>query len=97
MFERHPRTAIGWSKDWFFLVVVDGRQPELSDGMTIDELSTYLVKLGCNEALNLDGGGSSTLWYDGDVRNSPCDHYERTIANSLVVVREKSKPGRPAN
>jgi exopolysaccharide biosynthesis protein len=95
MLERHPRSAIGWNKDWFYLVVVDGRQPELSEGMTIEELSTYLVKLGCDEAMNLDGGGSSTLWYGGDVRNSPCDRYERTIANSLVVVRKRSKIGRP--
>jgi len=95
MLERHPRSAIGWNKNWFFLVVVDGRQPDLSEGMTIEELSDYLVKLGCDEALNLDGGGSSTLWFDGDVRNSPCDHYERTIANSLMIVRKKTEPGNP--
>lgn len=85
MLERHPRTAFGWNKDWYFLVVVDGRQRDLSVGMTLDELSTYLVRLGCEEAFNLDGGGSSTLWFNGEVRNEPCDGYERPVANALMV------------
>jgi hypothetical protein len=88
MLERHPRTAFGWNKQWYFLVQVDGRQRDLSVGMTLDELSAWLVKLGCEEALNLDGGGSSSLWFEGRVRNNPCDGYERTIANSLLVVRK---------
>jgi hypothetical protein len=91
MLERHPRSAIGWNQDSYFLVEVDGRQQDLSVGMTLDELSTFLVKLGCQEAMNLDGGGSSTLWYDGEVRNNPCDGYERTIANSLMVLRKEPK------
>lgn len=95
MLERHPRSAIGWNQHWFFLVEVDGRQRDVSEGMTLEELSDYLVKLGCEEALNLDGGGSSTLWYAGEVRNNPCDGYERTIANSLVVVRKVPKTGDP--
>ena len=99
MLERHPRSAIGWNQHWYFLVVVDGRQHELSEGMTLEELSEYLLKLGCEEALNLDGGGSATLWYEGEVRNSPCDGYERTIANSIVVTRKvpKSRSWRAAS
>jgi exopolysaccharide biosynthesis protein len=45
--------------------------------------------LGCKEAMNFDGGGSATLWYDGQVRNSPCDRMEREIANCLVIVCKK--------
>jgi len=90
MMERHPRTAIGWNQGYFFLVEVDGRQKNLSVGMTLDELSAYLVKLGCEEAMNLDGGGSATLWFNGKVQNSPCDGQERAIANSLIVVRRNS-------
>jgi hypothetical protein len=93
MLERHPRSAIGWNQEAFFLVEVDGRQKDLSVGMTLGELADFLVNLGCREAMNLDGGGSSTLWYDGEVRNNPCDGYERTIANSLVVVRKSPKTG----
>lgn len=89
MLERHPRTAFGWNDQSFFLVQVDGRQKDLSLGMTLDELSAYLVKLGCSDAVNLDGGGSSSLWFDGKVRNNPCDGYERDIANSLLVLRPK--------
>ena len=91
MVEQHPRTAFGWNSRWYFMVQVDGRQNDLSVGMTLDELATCLVKLGCEEALNLDGGGSSSLWFEGKVRNSPCDGYERTIANSLVVVKKAEK------
>lgn len=93
MLEQHPRSAIGWNQDFFFLVEVDGRQKEVSVGMTLDELSRWLLKLGCEDALNLDGGGSATLWFKGQVRNSPCDHYERTIANSLIVVERASAKG----
>src|SRR5208282_2294709 len=89
MQERHPRAAIGWNETSFFLVEVDGRQKHLSVGMTLDELAKFLAKLGCEEAMNFDGGGSATLWFDGQVRNSPCDRMEREIANCLVIVRKK--------
>ncbi len=92
-FERHPRAAVGWNQSHFFLVEVDGRQRDLSVGMTLDELTQFLLKLGCQEAMNFDGGGSATLWHDGKVRNSPCDGYERAIANALVVVRRAGKTG----
>jgi hypothetical protein len=84
MFERHPRTALGWNQDYLFLVEVDGRQRS-SAGMTLDELARYMAGLGCQNAMNFDGGGSATLWYLGKVRNSPCDGRERPIANSLVI------------
>ena len=87
MLERHPRAAIGWNQNYFFLVEVDGRQRGLSIGMTLEELANFMVDLGCQDALNLDGGGSATLWYDGEVRNSPCDRAEREIANCLVIVK----------
>jgi hypothetical protein len=88
MTERHPRSAIGWDPRYFYLVEVDGRQPDLSVGMTLAELAAYLARLGCVEAMNLDGGGSATLWAGGEVRNSPCDGRERPIANALMVVRQ---------
>ena len=85
MLERHPRTAIGWNANEFILAVVDGRQKRLSVGMTLEELGDTMLKLGCTHAMNLDGGGSATLWYGGSVKNSPCDGHERPIANSIVV------------
>jgi phosphodiester glycosidase len=86
--ERHPRSAIGVKGDQIYLVEVDGRQPKLSVGMTLAELGDYMHKLGCDLALSLDGGASATLWFDGKVRNSPCDEAERPIANGLVVLRK---------
>ncbi|HLH57306.1 MAG TPA: phosphodiester glycosidase family protein [Verrucomicrobiae bacterium] len=86
---RHPRTALGWNKDYFYMVEVDGRQSNLSVGMTFPELAAYLVKLGCTQAMNLDGGGSATLWALGAVRNSPSEGEERPSANALVLVRKK--------
>ena len=88
MRERHPRTAIGWNDSYFYLVTVDGRQPHLSVGMTLNELARYLVSLGCREAMNLDGGGSTTMWVGGSVVNRPSDGEERAVANALILLRK---------
>jgi exopolysaccharide biosynthesis protein len=93
MFQRHPRAAVGWSRTHICLVEVDGRQGGLSVGMTLAELGEYMAKLGCEEAINLDGGASATCWYRGRVVNSPCNGSERTIANGLVVVRKPQPAG----
>ena len=96
---RHPRTVLGWNDKQFFLTVVDGRQESLSAGMTYPELASLMSGLGCTHAINLDGGGSSTLWLDGHIMNSPSDGHERRVANSLIVVSNKqdeseTNPGR---
>ena len=90
--QRHPRSAVCWNEKFLFLMVVDGRQKGLSEGMTLPELANYLRGLGCDEAINMDGGGSSTLWYNGQVINSPSDNpgkrEERKVANALVIVHQ---------
>jgi hypothetical protein len=91
MTERHPRTALGVNAQYYFLVQVDGRQPRLSVGMTLGELGDYMYKLGCTEAMSLDGGASSTFWLEGKIMNSPCHGRERDIANGLVVI-QKERP-----
>lgn len=58
---RHPRTAVCWAPRRLTLVVVDGRQPGYSGGMRLKELAGLLRELGCRDALNLDGGGSTTM------------------------------------
>lgn len=93
--ERHPRSAFGWNVHHGFLVVVDGRQAGLSVGMTLAELSEFLVELGCQEAINLDGGGSTELILGGEILNSPCYGRERATATSLLVVRAPAE-ARPA-
>lgn len=70
--KRHPRTAVGIKEDgkWMF-VVVDGSLHSLLGGMTILELADLMLRLGAVEALNLDGGGSSTMVVEGVVVNDP--------------------------
>jgi hypothetical protein len=86
---RHPRSALGWNNDQFFFVTVDGRQPRLSNGMTLPELADFLVKIGCIEAMNLDGGGSAEVWMEGKILNSPCYGHERSTANALVLLQKE--------
>jgi exopolysaccharide biosynthesis protein len=88
---RAPRTAIGWNKDSIYLVVVDGRQRSLSVGMSLPELADYMAHLGCEEAMNLDGGGSTTFWIYGSVQNSPSEGKERPAANALLLMRQDKK------
>jgi exopolysaccharide biosynthesis protein len=74
---KHPRTAVGIREDgdWVF-VVVDGRFHGLFGGMTMQELAAWMLDLECVEALNLDGGGSSTMVIEGHVVNTPCGQEE---------------------
>lgn len=83
---RQPRTVLGQypNGDVFFLVV-DGRQSDWSNGITLEELQDFLLELGVMEAFNLDGGGSSTFVYDGTVKNKPSDGSPRRLATNLVV------------
>jgi exopolysaccharide biosynthesis protein len=67
-----PRTAVGMiAPGHVVFVVVDGRSAGYSRGMTLPELAQTMKDLGCEVAYNLDGGGSSALWFNGDIRNKP--------------------------
>lgn len=91
---RHPRTAVAKLKDGKFLMVtVDGRQPGVSVGMSLQELAEYILSLGATDAMNLDGGGSTTMFLDGKVVNTPSDKEgERKIGDAIVVtLRKKGK------
>lgn len=82
---RAPRTAVGFAGSNVWLVVVDGRQPDRSIGMSHHELAELMLELGCTDAVNLDGGGSSTLWFDGRIRNVPSTGTPRPVGNALVL------------
>ena len=86
---RHPRTMIGTHGDGsVWLVTVDGRQPQLSAGMTLFELRRLARTLRFTNALNLDGGGSTTMWVDGAIVNSPSDAAgPRKVSDALIVLR----------
>lgn len=84
---RHPRTAVGLTKDrrTLIIAVVDGRA-STRVGMTCDELSNLMRELGAWTAMALDGGGSSTMWLRGaGVLNYPSDGRERVVGNHLAV------------
>ena len=86
---RHPRTAVGFSRDsaTLFLVTVDGRS-SASVGMTLVELAALMRRVGAWQALNFDGGGSTTMVVEGALVNVPSDSTgERAVGNALLVVR----------
>ena len=96
---KHPRTAIGISKDkkTVYLATVDGRQPSLSIGQSLNELAQYLKGLGAWDAINFDGGGSTTMWVRGEIANRPSDATgPRTVTNALLLV-SSATPGRPSH
>ena len=92
---KHPRTSIGVvNKHKVILVTLDGRTAD-SRGMTLLQLTDLMISLGCKDAVNLDGGGSSTMWINGKpfngVVNMPCfnkkfDHEgERAVSDILII------------
>ncbi len=83
---RGPRTAIGQRADGgVVLLTTDGRQPGFSVGMTNFELAQALVRYGVVRGMALDGGGSSTLAFEGTVLNSPSDGRERAVSTALML------------
>ena len=94
--QRHPRTAIGTDKKGnVYLVVVDGRSKGNAEGVTITELTKICAWLGMTDAINLDGGGSSTMWTaeEGIVsypcRNKKFDHGGERRVSSIISVKRK--------
>ncbi len=87
---RHPRTAVAKLKDGKFLMVtVDGRQKE-SVGMNLNELAALLLELDASDAMNLDGGGSTTMFAGGKVVNKPSDKEgERKVSDAILVFPRK--------
>lgn len=96
--QRHPRTAFCYNERKIIFTVVDGRQPQLSVGMTLDELAELMVELGCTTAMNSDGGGSSVMAVTKadapggvspplQIVNSPSDGQERGRGNAWILIR----------
>lgn len=85
---REPRTAIGYNSDGTkaILLVVDGRQTGVSVGVPSKDLAAIMLNLGCTEALNFDGGGSSTLYVkELGVVNTPSEGSLRAVKNGLFI------------
>lgn len=81
----HPRTAVGITADGkLIFATVDGRQT-ISGGMSLPQLAQMMKSQGCTDAINLDGGGSTTMATPNGVLNSPSEGTERPVANALAV------------
>jgi len=94
VFNRHPRTAIGRSDSGHVLLVtVDGRRPGWSNGLTMRELAEVMISLGADDAVNLDGGGATTMTVDGAIWNRPSES-GRGVMDGLFVHVRKPEPAR---
>ncbi|MGH9266162.1 MAG: phosphodiester glycosidase family protein, partial [Acidimicrobiales bacterium] len=83
--DRHPRTMVGMTPAGeVLLVTADGRGA--SAGLSLIEAARLMADLGAVDAMNLDGGGSTTFVTGGVVRNAPSDGRERPVASSLAVL-----------
>ncbi len=89
--DRHPRTAIAKLADGrLLLVTVDGRQKGYSTGLPLKELAELLLEFGAVDAINLDGGGSTTMVLEGKLVNKPSDAGgERAVSDAILVFEKK--------
>ncbi len=84
----HPRTGIGIiSENHFVFIVVDGRSPGYSTGVTLAEFAQIFKDLGCTEAYNIDGGGSSTMYFQGRVVNNPLGKNKERGTSDILLIR----------
>ncbi|MCE2413054.1 phosphodiester glycosidase family protein [Candidatus Poribacteria bacterium] len=83
-----PRTALGYNADTLFLIVADGRQPKYSTGLTLYELASIFIDLGATDAINLDGGSSSTFVVNDAVLNKPSGQREREVLNAVLITAD---------
>lgn len=87
--KRHPRTCVGITGESVLFITFDGRS-EQAEGMNLMEVQEFLLDMGCTDAINLDGGGSTCMWtYDRGVVNSPSDKTgERPVANAILIFKK---------
>jgi hypothetical protein len=90
--DRHPRTAMGYTSDKkLIILMVQGRFPGIADGATLNEEAKILVDLGCEEGLNLDGGGSSCMLVNGNETIKPSDKEGQRAVPAVFIVRARKK------
>lgn len=81
---KEPRTAIGMIEPLHYvIIVVDGRQPGYSDGISLQDLQLLFQDYGAQVAFNLDGGGSAEMWFMGEIISSPSGGQERSISDII--------------
>jgi exopolysaccharide biosynthesis protein len=83
---RYPRAALGISDEWLVAVACDGRRSRVDGGLSMLELAEVMVELGLEHAINLDGGGSTTLVHRGHLLNRPYSTQDQPAPASRRVV-----------
>jgi len=86
-----PRTALGYNEQKLILIVADGRRAGYSTGLSLYRLASILIELGVTEAINLDGGSSSTFVVDGKVVNRPSGQSERDVLNAVLITTDQPR------
>lgn len=85
--QKHPRAAIGWNEKYLFFGVSDGRRKAISEGIKLSEMAEFMIALGCDEVINMDGGQSTTLILNGEILNAQTPGSKHEVANGVVVLR----------
>jgi hypothetical protein len=83
---RYPRAALGVSSEWLVTVACDGRRSNVDGGLSMVELAQAMVELGAESAINLDGGGSTTLVHRGHLLNRPYSTQDQPAPESREIV-----------
>jgi hypothetical protein len=88
--DQHPRTLMGYTKDYQLIVmVIEGRNPGIASGATLQQAAQLMVDLGCVEALNLDGGGSSCMLINGKQTIKPSDKGIQRQVPAVFIISKK--------
>lgn len=90
--DQHPRTMMGYTKDHqMIIMVVEGRNPGVAEGANLIQAANLMVGLGCIEALNLDGGGSSCMLINGKETIHPSDKGLQRPLPAVFIIQDKRK------
>lgn len=90
LLDKHPRSAMGYTADGkLILMVVEGRNPGIAEGATLEQLASMLQEIGCYEALNVDGGGSSCLLVNGKTTIYPSDKGQQRAVPAVFMIQQK--------
>lgn len=88
--DKHPRTCMGYTSDGYLIImVIQGRFPSIAEGATLEQEAKLLIELGCIEALNLDGGGSSCMLINGKETIEPSDKTGQRAVPAVFLISKK--------
>jgi len=88
--DKHPRTCMGYTKDGYLIIMaIQGRFPGIAEGATLEQEARLLIELGCQEALNLDGGGSSCMLVNGKETIKPSEKGVERRVPAVFLIKQK--------